>query len=570
MNSKQRLRTRIILILILVGAAGLGFSLYLTQIHRGAMYTARADKQYEKPQTAVFQRGSIYFQSKDGTKAAAATVASGYVIFLNPKLITDPNAVYEALSHYVTLDKTEFMERAGKANDPYEEVAHRIEASVADSIKSLGIKGVGVSKQAWRSYPGGELAAHALGLVGENEEGKVEGRYGLERNYEKVLARREGESGVNIFAEIFGGIRDSVFGESDVPGDVITTIEPTVQKYLEKILKETSASWKPDEIGAIIMDPHTGEIVALASFPTYDPNDTSKVKNAAIFSNPLVESDYEMGSILKPLTMAVGLDTGAITPASTYDDTGTMTLNTRKISNYDGQARGVVNVQEILSQSLNVGAATVALKVGKTNFVNYFTLFGFNGKTGIDAPNEAAGLMKNLERGQEIETATAAYGQGIAISPISITRALSTLANGGYLVQPHLIKQIDHIDGTSETTSVEKGAQIIKKDTSEDVTKMLVKVVDEALLKGTLKLEHYSVAAKTGTAQIPDSVKKGYYDDRYLHSFFGYFPAYNPKYIVFMYQVHPKGAEYASETLALPFSEISKFLIDYYNIPPDR
>jgi cell division protein FtsI/penicillin-binding protein 2 len=571
MNSKQRFRTRLILIAILAAATGLGVSLYWIQILKGSSYAARADKQYEKPQTTVFDRGSIYFQSKDGTTAAAATISNGYLVFVNPKNITDALGAYEALSHYINIDKTEFLTRAGKTTDPYEEIAHHIDQNAADSVKGLGIKGVGVTKEAWRSYPGGELAAHALGLIGENEDGEIEGRYGLERMYEDVLVRTNTGNDSNMFAMLFGGIRDSVFGDSGTtPGNLTTTIEPTVQKYIEKILKQTSETWNPDEIGAIVMDPLTGEIVSMSSLPAYDPNDTSKVKNASIFSDPLVEHVYEMGSIVKPLTMAAGLDSGVITEASTYDDTGTMTLNTKKISNFDGRARGVVNVQEILSQSLNVGAATVALKVGRNDFVKYFRNFGFGDKTGIDEPNEAKGLIKNLETGQDIEIATAAYGQGIAVSPISITRSLSVLANGGYIIKPHVIKKIEYIDGTSKTLETEKGAQVIKKETAEEVTRMLVKVVDEALRKGALKLEHYSIAAKTGTAQIPNPNKKGYYDDRYLHSFFGYFPAYNPKYIVFMYQIHPKGAQYASETLAEPFSEIAKFLIDYYNVPPDR
>jgi cell division protein FtsI/penicillin-binding protein 2 len=571
-NSKQRIRTRLILIVILAAAGGLGSSLYWTQVVKGATYAARADKQYDKPQVTLFDRGTIYFQSKDGTKAAAATVASGYIMHMNPKLVMDPSATYEALNHYIKLDKAEFMRKAALKSDPYEELEQRVDPEIMSSIKSLALKGIGFTKQSWRTYPGGELASHALGLIGENKEGKVEGRYGLERTYETTLARTGEGSSSNMFAELFGDIKESVFGgDTSANGSVVTTIEPTVEKYLEKILKETSDVWQPDEIGAIVIDPHTGAIVAMAALPSYDPNHISKVKDPRVFSNPLVENVYEMGSIMKPLTVAVGLDTKAITSKSTYDDTGTMTLNTKKISNYDGKARGVVNVQEILSQSLNVGAATVALKVGRDDFVKYFKSFGLGSKSGVDQPNEAAGLTRNLEVGQDIEIATAAYGQGIAISPIATARSLAVLANGGYLVTPHLVKEIEFADGTTKNmTEDKKGDQVLKKETTEGVTRMLVNVVDTALRDGELKMEHYSVAAKTGTAQIPNPNKKGYYDDRYLHSFFGYFPAYNPKYLVFMYQIHPKGAQYASETLAGPFSEISKFLIDYYNIPPDR
>ena len=158
------------------------------------------------------------------------------------------------------------------------------------------------------------------------------------------------------------------------------------------------------------------------------------------------------------------------------------------------------------------------------------------------------------------------------MSPITTARALSILANGGYLVTPHIVKEIDHVDGTVQTIPVQKTGPLLKKQTIEDVARMLVTVVDKKMvqLHPDVYNEHYSVAAKTGTAQIADHVNGGYYKDRYLHSFFGYFPAYNPKYLVFLYQIYPKGAQYASETLTEPFSEIQKFLVNYYNITPDR
>jgi cell division protein FtsI/penicillin-binding protein 2 len=247
-----------------------------------------------------------------------------------------------------------------------------------------------------------------------------------------------------------------------------------------------------------------------------------------------------------------------------------MTLNGKKISNFDGKARGVIPMQEILSQSLNVGAATIALKVGKDDFSKYFLNFGLGNKTGIDLPNEATGMANNLKSGRDIEIATAAYGQGVAVSPITMATALSILANSGYVVKPHLVKEIDYANGKVKEIGLEKSGPFLKKETTDEVTKMLVKVVDESLLKGAIKMDRYSIAAKTGTAQIPDHVNGGYYSDRYLHSFFGYFPAYNPKYLVFLFQVYPKGAEYASATLTEPFDQMAKFLIDYYNIPPDR
>mgnify|MGYP001571714249 FL=1 len=318
------------------------------------------------------------------------------------------------------------------------------------------------------------------------------------------------------------------------------------------------------------MEPRTGKIVAMSALPTFDAGNLSGISDVSILSNPLVEHVYEMGSIMKPLTMAIGLDTGAIKPTSTYEDTGTMTIGDKKISNYDGKARGTTVMQEVLSQSLNLGAATIALKVGSEDFKKYFDMFGFGTKTGIDQPNEGTGLLDNLDSALDIEIATAAYGQGVAVSPIAMTRALAVLANGGYAVRPHLVERIEYADGSTTEVPVEKSDRILGQKAVEDTTKMLVRVVDTALKGGDIKMERYTVAAKTGTAQIADPENGGYYTDRYLHSFFGYFPAYDPQFIIFLYHVNPKNARFASETLTKPFQEISRFLITYYDIPPDR
>ncbi len=571
MNSSQKLKARLILLLIFLLTSALAFSLYWTQIRNGASYATKADRQYAKPSANLFDRGSIFFSSKEGDKIAAATLGGGYLVFMNPSMIADPDSAYGALSQYLNIDKGVFLAKAAKANDHYEEVAGQVSEATSTSIKSLGLAGVGVVKENWRQYPGGTMAAHEIGILGEDAESDLAaGRYGLERSYQSVLVRNGSASDSNAFVKLFSDLKQSVLGSGGAEGDIVTTIEPTVQKYLEKILGQTSSVWHPDEIGGIVIDPSTGEIVAISSLPTFDPNNTAAVKNANLFANPLVEHVYEMGSIMKPLTMATALDSGAETADSTYDDTGTMTLSGKKISNFDGQARGIIPMQEILSQSLNVGAATIALKVGKEEFLKYFSSFGLTAKTNIDLPNEATGLTGNLKTGRDVEVATAAYGQGIAISPVNMARALSVLANGGYVVTPHLVKEIDYAGGRTEEKAFPKTGPVLKKQTADEVTKMLVKVVDTALVKGAIKMDRYSIAAKTGTAQIPDHVNGGYYSDRYLHSFFGYFPAYNPKFLVFLYQIYPKGAEYASATLTDPFDRITKFLIDYYDVAPDR
>jgi cell division protein FtsI/penicillin-binding protein 2 len=214
-------------------------------------------------------------------------------------------------------------------------------------------------------------------------------------------------------------------------------------------------------------------------------------------------------------------------------------------------------------------------RLGKQKFLDYMQAYGIGSETGIDLPAEASGnignLLNNLTNNKKIEYATASYGQGISMTPIITVKALSALANGGKLIIPHVVSSIDYKVGLSKNISyVNEAKQVLKKETSEEISRMLVNVVDEAYK--SIKMEHYSIAAKTGTAQIARPAKEGggYYPDRYLHSFFGYFPAYNPKFLVFLYTVEPKNVNYASQTLTGPFHDIANFLINYYEIPPDR
>ncbi len=570
MNFNFIQRIRIITGCVFFVALVIIFRLIYVQLYLGSNYIQKADKQYVKSPTSSFDRGSIFFKSKDGIKIAAATIKDGYDLTVNPKLIKDPNQVFDVLSQYISLDKVSFIEKATKTGSSYQEISKKIDLALGKNINSLKIPGIQAQKVSWRIYPGNSLAANTIGLIGLDKDNNLEGRYGLESFYEDTLSRKVSNSEINFFAELFSGIKKTVLDDSTKEGDIVTTIEPTVQSYLEQTMLDTKKKWDSDSIGGIIMDPKTGEIYGMGELPNFNPNDLSNVKDVKILSNILAENVYEMGSIMKPLTMASGIDSGAIKKDSTYNDAGFLLLNGRKISNFDGKARGVIPMQEILSQSLNVGAAYVALKMGLQEFSKYFLSFGIGQQTGLDQPNEQKGIIKNLLSGRDVEVATISYGQGIAMTPIQTIRALAVLANDGKLVTPHLVKSIEYQDASSVDIKVPEPVSVLKKETTDDVTSMLINVVDKSLKKGQVKMEHYSIAAKTGTAQIADPTNGGYYSDRYLHSFFGYFPAYNPKFIVFLYHVYPKGAKYASETLTDPFIELTKLLINYYNIPPDR
>ena len=563
-------RSRIVLLFFLVFILILITKLFLVQIIHGSAYAESADRQYVTPAGNLYERGTIFFESKDGQLISAATQISGFKIAINNGKIIDAEDVYQKLSKIINLDRKDFILKASKANDPYEEVANRLSKEKADAVSALKISGVSIIKEKWRFYPGGTLASHLLGLVGYRDT-ELGGRYGLERAYNTELSRNNNNPYVNFFAEVFSNINRSLFKGEVEEGDVLTTIEPTVQSFLEKKLAEVKEKYQIDSIGGIIMNPQDGSIYAMGVKPDFDPNNFSKVKNNSIFSNPLVENVLEFGSVVKPLVMAAALDTGVVTPETTYNDQGSVIVENKEIFNFDKKGRGPnTNMQEVLNQSLNTGMVFVEQQLGKEKLREYLLAFGMKDKTGIDLPNETSGLVSNLNSPREIEYANAAFGQGIALTPVAMTRALASLANGGNLVVPHIAKSIEYASGFSKKILYPTSRVKITKETGEEITRMLVNLMDKAIKGGLGKLEHFSVAVKTGTAQVADSATGGYYEDRHNHSFVGYFPAYDPKFIVFLYAVNPKQVLYAATTWTDPFLDITKFLLNYYKIPPDR
>ena len=570
MKSNSVLRIRIIFVGIVLFALVLLFRLYDVQVINGSTYSDRADRQYVRTTGDLYDRGNIFMQDRGGRLVSGATLKTGYTLALNPSIIKEPADVFNRLSSLIEIEEEDFIYRAGKKTDPYEEIAHRLDPEIAKQIDDQNLTGVNVYKDRWRFYPGNTLASQTLGFVAFDDE-DLRGVYGVERYYNDVLSRDDGAVNVNFFAEVFANLNKTLFSQSSSrEGDVITSIEPSVQLFLERTLAEVQGEWDAKLTAGIIMNPHNGEIYALAVNPTFDLNNFGEQEDISIFGNPLVENVYEMGSIIKPLTMAAGLDAGAVTPESTYYDSGFLELDGFTIGNFDGKGRGYVDMQEVLSQSLNTGVAHVVQKMGNEVFTGYMKAYGIGSETGIDLPNESAGLTDNLDSPRDIEHATASFGQGIAMTPIATIRALATLANGGVLVTPHVATKIKYRSGLSKNVSFNDGERVLKEETAEEITQMLVKVVDKALLGGTVKLENYSVAAKTGTAQIAKVDERGYYDDRFLHSFFGYFPAYNPEFLVFLMTVEPKEVRYASQTLTIPFMDTVKFLTNYYEVPPDR
>jgi len=538
------------------------------QIVYGDEFRVRAERQYVSALVAPFDRGSIFYTRKDNSLISAATLESGFTLAINPREIGDPNIAYAKLSEFVDITEDAFLYRANKIDDPYEEILQEVPGEIGKAIAAEDIPGVILVRDRWRYYPGEERAAHAIGFTAYDED-KLVGRYGLERYYEDVLNRDSKSLYVNFFAEVFANLGSIIFDrDSTREGHLVTTLEPTVQGQLEDVITGLHDEWNSKETAGIIINPKTGAIYAMAAYPTFDPNKFEEA-NTSYYQNPLVARVYEFGSIFKPITVTAGIDSGAIVEETTYNDRGKLTIDGATISNFDGKGRGEVPIQEILSQSLNTGVAFIVQEMGTDRFKTYLKNLHVGEETGVDLPNEVRGLTSNLDSPRELEFVTASFGQGIALTPVGMVRALSAVANGGVLIQPHVGKEIRHPSGLITKLGWGLDERVFKKESSEVVSRMLTQVVDEALLGGTVAIPSMSVAAKTGTAQIasPDG---GYYDDRYLHSFFGYFPAYDPEYLIFLYTVEPKEVRYASQTLTRPFIDLVSFLTNYYDIEPDR
>ena len=447
-KSSDSLRIRI-LGGIFVGVAVLLISrLYFIQVVHGDEYSKDALSQYVAQSSESQDRGSILFTTISGGEASAAIMQRGWRVAITPKDVRDVQGEYQALNRVVPIDKERFINSASKVADPYEEIAFRLEDSDAARIRGLKLPGVITVQDSWRLYPGHSLGAQTIGFVGYKGDQKL-GVYGLERQYDDVLNKTSRGLYVNPFAELFANVSDIVTSDpASREGDIVTTLDPGAEQELTKVLADVMKKYTPNRAGGIVMDPHTGEILAMAVLPSFDLNTYNLVSDPNLFANQLVEGRYELGSIMKPLTVAAAIDAGTVTAATTYNDTGCIERSGRTICNFDHKARHVVALQEILSQSLNVGATFAAESMGHQLFGQYIRAYGLGERTLIDLPNEVMGDIHAIDRGSDVDYASASFGQGIAVSPIEMIRALASLANGG--VMPNMFVPVQ--GDTEEST----------------------------------------------------------------------------------------------------------------------
>ena len=559
--SKHLVTNRLNLIVFAVCAAFflIIFRLFSLQGLNNDKYKATSLNQRENFfKQSLPRRGDIFLTAKNGGYFVAASTKKGFLAYINTKTLENPEVAYNKLNQVINIDKENFFKISEKKGDPFEILKKKLSPEEAELILSLNLKGVGITEDEWRFYPQGAFLSQVLGFSSVISD-IPEGKYGIEKFFDSVLSGNSKKE--EKFFGLFSSIARSFGGDLKDGEDIFLTIEPSVQNNAERELEELFLLWQVKSGGILVLDPKNGKVLAMAAFPEFDPNKYFEEENLNVFLNPFTEKIFEMGSVLKPITMAAAIDSGSITPNTTYFDKGFVEINGAKLRNFDEKPRGERNMTQVLEESLNTGAVFAMQKTGKKTFKEYLEKFGFFEKTGIDLPGEVNSNLSNLESGREVEFATASFGQGIALTPMAVAKGLSVLANGGNLPKFALEEK-------NSQDNDEDQRRVIKEETAFLVSKMLVDVVDHTLAGGKAKIEGYSIAAKTGTAQIPD--KKGGYGEEFLHSFFGYFPAYDPKVLIFMFLERPIGAKYSSQTLTDSFVNMTKFLISYYNIPPDR
>ena len=541
--------------------------LFYLQVLKHNFYAAMAQDQHGFNEQIVPQRGGIFIQEKNDSWHPLAVDRNYQTVFLVPKKVLDKNEVAGALAPLVQIPEEKILEKLQKPDDPYEPLKSKLDDTVAQQIQNLKLAGVYLAGEQWRWYPQDTLACHVLGFVGINDNQR-QGQYGLEGYYEKELAGNSGflRSEKDALGQwlLFNDYNLAPAQDGD---NIYLTLDQNIQYVVEQKLKAVLDKWKAAEGCAIVMDPKTGAVRAMAAFPNYNPNEYNKVENINVFLNPCTQKVYEPGSVFKPVTMAAGLDTNKVSPETTYVDTGSVKIGGYTISNAHDLSYGLSSMTKVLEKSINTGAIFVQRLIGADTFKNYIEAFGFGKPLGVDLAGEALGSLHNIEQNYEVNFATASFGQGISVTSLQMASAIAAIANNGKLMKPYLVEKIVQSDGKEIETQPQVLRQVISPLAASELTAMLVSTVRNGYDK--IKVKNYFVAGKTGTAQIPNKDKLGY-SDQTIHSFAGYAPAYNPKFLIYLQMEKPQGIEFASDSLAPVFSDLTQYLLNYYEIPPEQ
>jgi cell division protein FtsI/penicillin-binding protein 2 len=536
---------------LLVLGAALARSAWL-QIVKGPEYAAMALRQHRETVTVPAGRGTIV--DRNGQPLAIGRVAT--TVYANPRQVDDARALTLAAAKLLGNDPAELYALLTDRSRGFVYIARKADPRKVEKLEKLGFAGLGFYPEELRFYPQGPVASQVLGYAGLDNKGLE----GLERSLEGTLAGKPGSQ--TVVKDPFGRALDVVETTRETPGkDVRLTIDRQIQANAEEVLAETVRRWSARSATAVVLDPRTGELLAMATAPRFNANRFPKTR-ADRRRNRAVTDTYEPGSTFKLVTVAAGLEEGIVNPRTSFRLPPTLKVADRTIREAHSRGTQRMSVREIVEYSSNIGTITIAQRLGEGRLADWIDRFGFGATTGVDFPGESPGFALPLEEWSGSTIGTVPIGHGIAVTPLQMARAYAAIANGGRLVKPHVVARIGGKD-----ISAGRGKRVVSRTVADQMLDMLRGVVVEGT--GTAAaIPGYTVAGKTGTAAKidPDGT---YSSSRYVASFAGLVPASKPELVVMVMVDEPRGGYYGGTVAAPAFREIARFNLQHLEIPPD-
>lgn len=517
---------------------------------------------YLHTDTISASRGEIF----DRNGEALVLNRTTYQAFALPQKITDKEAFIKKIDAILQVGEATIDAKLDMSKQ-WIPIKSGVSQAERKKLASLKLEALGFDEQSSRFYPESSLAAQLLGFVGKDNEGDDTGYFGIEGFYSRDLAGLPGlflTERDMLGKPIFVGTQDMVRGEDG--RDLYLTIDKVVQHIAKSKLLAGIERYQAKEGCVIIANPKTMEILALACLPDYDP-DTYFKFSEGYFTNPTITNLFEPGSIFKPLIVASALNEKAIKPDEKFNEDGPAVVSGYQIKTWNDKYEGNITFTRSLEKSSNVGMVRIGERLGEKQLYSYLQKFGLGEATNIDLQGEVSGYLKPQKDFYKIDFATATFGQGLVVTPIQMIRAFASLLNGGYILEPHVVKSLKTSDGKVKDIRPKTVRKIFSEKTSLQIRNMLKQTVEHAEAKWDRPVG-YSIGGKTGTAQV---AVEGQYDaSKTVASFIGFAPVDDPKFVALVIYKEPKSSPWGSETAAPTFFQIAKELLVYYNIAPDK